>query len=256
VLGADTCSAFRTSGFVVLRDLIDPEPLSDELDRTLADGLHASAGVNAGSAGREFRYVPMMCERTPVSLSLVDALAAPAAELLGRRVLPVRAKGTQYLGGSGWHRDSELDVASVGFVAYLEPLTADSGALRVQPGSHAGSTAAATGNGTALTTRPGDVIAFDEHLMHGSAGGHDRRQWRVDFVADPDDAAEGARVRRYFSLIYPADWDGGYDVDLFPSYGPHWLRANRPWTERLRSLGVYAYASAQENAARMARRSG
>jgi len=196
----------------------------------------------------------MMCERTPVSLALVDALAAPAAELLGRRALPVRAKATRYFGGSDWHRDCELDVASVGLVAYLEPLTADSGALRVQPGSHADPTApVATGAGTALATQPGDLIAFDEHLVHGSDGGHDRRQWRVDFVADPEDAAEADRLRTYFSLIYPVDWDGGYDVDRFPSYGRYWMRANRPWTERLRALGVYGYADAQEHAVRMAR---
>jgi hypothetical protein len=253
VLGADVCSAFRASGFVVLRDHIDPTPLSDEVDRTFVDGLRTDAGVNTGSAGIGFRYVPMMCERTPVSLALVDALAAPAEELLGRRVLPVRAKCTRYVGGSDWHRDSELDVASMGFVAYLEPLTAGSGALRVQPGSHTDATAVATGDGTALDTRPGDVIAFDEHLMHGSAGGDDRRQWRVDFVGDPETVAEAERVRSYFSLIYPVDWDGGYDIDRFPSYGAYWVRSNRPWTERLRALGVYAYATAQENAARVAR---
>lgn len=254
---------FRARGFVVLRGAFDPGPLSDEVDRAFAKGLRASPTDNTGGGGVEFRYVPMMCERTPVSMSLIDALAGPAADLLGRPALPVRAKGTRYFGGSAAHRDSELEVASVGFLAYLEPLTASSGALRVRPGSHVAF--ATDGNDAldalealseAVETEPGDVIAFDEHLMHGSTGGRDRRQWRVDFVVDPVDAAETARVRESFSLIFPADWEGRYDVDRYPSYGAYWRSTNRPWVERLRELGVYELADIQESASRRSRKSG
>ncbi|MDQ1461915.1 MAG: hypothetical protein QOI08_3399 [Actinomycetota bacterium] len=257
VLDDETRSDFRARGFVVLRAVFDPGPLSEEVDRALADGLRASATDNNGSGGIEFRYVPMMCERTPVSMSLIDALAGTAAGLLSRAVLPMRAKGTHYFGGSEAHRDSEIDVASVGFLAYLEPLTAGSGALRVRPGSHVSS---ASDTSDALTeaveTRPGDVIALDEHLMHGSAGGRDRRQWRVDFIVDPVDAAETARVRECFSLTFPADWDGRYDVERYPSYGEYWRSANRPWVERLRELGVYELAEVQERASRRSQGSG
>ena len=38
-----------------------------------------------------------------------------------------------------------------------------------------------------LATIPGDVIVFDEHLTHGSDGGAVRRQWHVDFIAEPLD---------------------------------------------------------------------
>jgi Phytanoyl-CoA dioxygenase (PhyH) len=248
---------FRARGFVVMRAAFDPGPLSDEVDRTLADGLCASATDNTGSGGIEFRYLPMMCERTPVSVSLIDALARSAAALLGRAVLPVRAKGTRYFGGSEAHRDNALDVASVGFLAYLEPLTASSGALRVRPGSHvAPSTGAHLELTEAVETEPGDVIVFDEHLWHGSVGGNDRRQWRVDFVVDPVDAAETARVREYFARIFPPDWDGRYDVDRYPSYGADWRSGNRPWVERLRELGAYELADTQEHASRRSRGSG
>ena len=69
----------------------------------------------------------MSLSRTPVSLGLVDAFAPTTAELLGREVLPVRAKGARS-GTRGWHWDSALDVEGVGFLAYLEPLMAESGA--------------------------------------------------------------------------------------------------------------------------------
>jgi hypothetical protein len=248
VVDSQRIAAFRHTGVVVLRGFFDPGPLSDEVDRALADARRRGSVANSGSAGNAFQYVPMMCERTPVSLTLLDALAAPAAELLGRDVIPTRAKGTRYFGGTSWHRDSDMDLASVGLAAYLEPLDAHSGALRVIGGSHLSDTAT-PGPEVAevvVSTVPGDVIAFDEHLFHSSAGGHDRRQWRVDFVADPVGPDEEVTVRSYFAGIFPLEWDGGYDVDRYPSYGEEWRRSGRPWTDRLRQLGVYQLADDEE----------
>ncbi len=253
---------FSIDGYVVLRGAFDPELLAREVDAALADG-YRTAPVNTGSAGNRFRYVPMMCERTPVSLALVDALAAPAAWLLDRAVLPVRAKGTRYFGGTSWHRDSELDVATIGFAAYLEPLEAHNGALRVLPGSHqVGAADSPRGlpddvaaAGRAVETEPGDVIAFDERLWHASSGGAERRQWRIDFVADPDTSDEEQETRRYFEGIFQPGWDGGYDVDRYPSYGAHWRASGAPWVERLSELGAVERAALEEDAVRAQRRS-
>ncbi len=172
-------------------------------------------------------------------------------------MLPIRAKGTKILGDTAWHRDSELDVASIGFVGYLEPVDATSGALRVLPGSHREPPAAvptgtpiegAAAMGEPIASEPGDLIAFDEHLFHASAGGRDRRQWRVDFVADPVDVDEEERVRLLLDGIFPPGWDGGYDVDRYPSFGTHWQESGRPSVGRLRELGAYDRAEAEENA--------
>lgn len=174
-------------------------------------------------------------------------------------MLPVRAKGTRIFGGTRWHRDSDLDVASVGFASYLEPLDSQNGALRVLRGSQwADATDMAFGMavdgsetaGEAIATMPGDIIAFDEHLWHSSVGGHDRRQWRVDFVADPVSTEEEERVHSYFEEIFQPGWDGGYDVDRYPSYGAHWQRSGRPWIDRLREFGAYELASDEETSAR------
>jgi Phytanoyl-CoA dioxygenase (PhyH) len=252
-------TAFRSAGFVVVRAAFDAGRLAREVDEALADG-YRDAPMNVGGAGNEFRYVPMMCERTPESLALIDALAGPAARLLGRAVIPVRAKGTRYFGGTQWHRDSELDVASVGFAGYLEPLGAHNGALRVRPGSHhAASDQSPAGMpddlmaGEAIATEPGDLIAFDERLWHASAGGDERRQWRIDFVADPATAEEEQQIRGYFAGIFRPGWDGGYDVDRYPSYGAHWCASARPWVDRLRELGAIERADQEEAAVRAGR---
>ena len=93
---------FRENGFVVLRGCFDPAPLGAEIDRAFAEGFLPASGLTVLSQGTgevSFRYLPMMCERTPVSLGLLDRLAAVAGELLGREVLPGRVKGTRVFRG-------------------------------------------------------------------------------------------------------------------------------------------------------------
>jgi hypothetical protein len=203
----------------------------------------------------------MMSERTPVSLSLLDHFAGVAALLLGGPVLPVRAKGVRYFGSTNWHNDSDHPIASVGCACYLEALDADNGALRVLPASHRGGFGAPAPAGRELSARlpglpietePGDAIFFDEHLYHASSGGTNRRQWRVDYVLDPVDAAQEAAARNYFASIFVPGWDGGYDADLFPTYGAHWRASGRPWLARLEHLGAHDAADAEESAARKA----
>lgn len=260
---------FRTFGFVVLRAVFAPDPLRTELDAALAAG-HAEP---LGTGVTRFRYGPLMGAETPHSRALLDRCAPWAAALAGRPVLPARAKGQHYLGDTAWHTDSDHPILSLGCLAYLESLQAANGALRVLPGSHQpawgaqiaqsqamlGSEADAL-PGVPLPTEPGDLIVFDEHLYHASAGGGLRRQWRADFVIDPRGgpgegvASEQAAVEAWFAQIFPPNWDGGYDVDVLPSYPAQWLADHPEVAARLRHLGVLDRAARQEAYARAQRR--
>jgi hypothetical protein len=250
---------FRRVGYVVLRQALDPTPLKEELSHALAEAcglFEPHEAFATGGGGARYRYVPMMCERTPVSMCLLDQFAEAAAALLGSAVLPGRAKGTVYRGSTGWHRDSHDLLSSLGFLAYLEPLTARTGALRVVPGSHTDLAQALPeaalvegldrASGEVVETEPGDVIAFDEHLIHGSVGGDKRLQWRVDFVRDPRDTDEEKAVRAYYAQIFPDQRaPAGYDSTRYPSYGEYWRSLARPWTHRLQELGVYRRAESR-----------
>ena len=261
-----SCSAdaFRTFGFGVLHQFFDPHPLAAEIDQVMHDGLVADV---SRTGEIRFQYVPMMTAQTPVSLSLLDRVEAVAGAVLGGSVLPTRAKGVRYSGSTPWHTDSASPLASVGFLAYLEPLGAEDGALRVLPGSHHSDfrdalrglgidgTAAPALPAHVVVTEPGDLILLDEHLFHASFGGGTRRQWRVDFVNAPVGAEAEELTKSYFAGIYPPDWDGGYDVDRYPSYGPDWRDSSRPAVAQLDALGVYELAVAQEAFTRSRRRS-
>jgi Phytanoyl-CoA dioxygenase (PhyH) len=250
-------SHFQTFGFVTLRRFFDPVPLADEIDRVLSDGIPFSAD-DLNSAGIHFRYVPMMTGQTPASLTLLDRVGRVAAALFGGPVLPTRAKAVRYRGSTPWHTDSASPIASVGIAAYLETLGPENGALRVLPGSHrpelgdavramgAAGMAATELPGHVLSTQPGDVIFFDEHLFHSSCGGETRHQWRADFVNAPVGVEAVKQTRAYFEGLYTPDWDGAYDVDRYPSYGLDWRNSGRPAVAALQELGVFDLAAKQE----------
>jgi hypothetical protein len=157
----------------------------------------------------------------------------------------------------------------VKFVAYLEPLTGASGALRLMPGSHHPDFSAAIDawdvRNTArdaeqlwqqitglpcyvAETQPGDVIAFNWHIRHASIGGEDRRQWTISYAKDPQTAEEAERLQDFFGSVVP-DGDEPYDHDACPRYDQHWLGADpahpqrAALTERMRELGLFRIAN-------------
>lgn len=69
-----------------------------------------------------------------------------------------------------------------------------------------------------------------------------------------DMPAQDDALREYFARQYSPDWDGGYDVERFPSYGAHWRTLNAQWNERLDELGAYGAAAAEEAFMRARRR--
>jgi hypothetical protein len=249
-------SHFQTFGFAVLRQFFETNALVEEIDRVLHDGILPSSGRIRGAV-TSFQYVPMMTAETPMSLSLLDRTEGVAKILLRCPVLPTRAKAVRYSGDTSWHADSVVPIASVGCAAYLECLEAESGALRVLPGSHGpefSDAICALGTGIAaqtlpahvVSTEPGDLIVFDEHLFHASCGGGVRRQWRVDFVSDPRTVKAEELAKTYYGGIFPSNWDGGYDVERYPSYGSDWQGSGRASVLRLNQLGVYELANRQE----------
>ena len=146
-------------------------------------------------------YTCLLGPWAPRTVELVDSrrLVGLAERLVGGGVLPspCDTQGILYFDHPGWHNDTGIAVRAVKFVAYLEPLQADNGALRVLPGSHRLPDAnAALGHlysldvqvpdvpGQVLPTEPGDVIAFDPLLYHASWGGRDRHQWSTLYLRD------------------------------------------------------------------------
>ena len=194
---------FRTFGFVVLRRQLSTETaerLSAEVDRAFRDAFGQRFDERPDPGGIIGHYLPVMSPgRTPASLELVEHLHPVARRLLGAEALPSPAEAILFFQEAPWHDDTGFEVAAVKFAAYLEPLTAGTGALRVLPGSHLEPFRTAAREferrtttqrrdeipeaverlpGLSCETEPGDVIAFDPRLFHASVGG--KRQKAVD----------------------------------------------------------------------------
>jgi ectoine hydroxylase-related dioxygenase (phytanoyl-CoA dioxygenase family) len=106
------------------------------------------------------------------------------------------------------------------FAFYLDPLTPETGALRIVPGSHHAGDAFATElqsglrdplehlgvqpcdiPAVALSTKPGDVVAFDHRIKHASfGGGPARRMFAMNFFARCDTERTRELTARLFRM--------------------------------------------------------
>jgi hypothetical protein len=255
---------YRTFGFVVLPGFLADRAgsLQAEVDSALRDAYSAIYSERDGD-GISGHYLPMAASRTPVSTSLIcdDPRFITAAEqLTGGPVIPECPEGVLYFAEAAWHNDDGIGVTGVKFATYFDELTAGNGALRFVPGSHhreqnarlsayrkrqaqVGAAAyQASIPGYVADTVPGDVIAFDLHVWHSTAGGRDRLAWTVIYQSDPQTSQDR-------DLTLRAMHDGfeqafrGFDRERYPIWRD-WLDGaaahpeRAPVIERMRQAGV------------------
>jgi len=120
-----------------------------------------------------------------------------AVDLLGEDFNYMGSDGNFYAGDTGWHSDGwTRGIKHVKFAFYLDPLTKDSGCLRVIPGSHRigepfadqlqaqiyklrdnwGLEHGRDVPCVPLETQPGDLVLFDWNTKHSSFNGSKRRR--------------------------------------------------------------------------------
>lgn len=267
-LTADEIARFHAFGFLRLRGLLSDADLARmhaELDQAMAEQhpgetFDGTQRWNAVLMGHDAPFFDALLE---------DArFLGPARQLYGESTLGICVDGNRYVGDTGWHPDT-VDASQYGvkFAIYLPRVRADSGALRVIPGSHRlplGDEAfAATMRGlpiaevpaTAIESDPGDVVAFDLRLWHASLGGaSDRRMCTVVYYADVDTAAGRDALRRqgaqnvqnirgilHRPYLYPREW-----IDAASP-------TRRRWIERLTEVGYLTAPGLVEGTAALAR---
>lgn len=259
----DQADFFKTYGFAVLKGLLAPDEVGElrgEVLEALAANYELPSDKAAEASGTAGFYLPMMGPRTPVSRGLLGDLRImeAAREFLGRDVIPKPAKGILYRDASSWHADSYIrELNAVKVVAYLDPLDAETGALRVLPGSQHRDISDALRRhraanppgqpvldeelesrlwpGIVLDSAPGDVIVFDVNLWHASLSGRDRLQWSASYVATPRDEREAAVARDYIVSFLSAGHE--YDTERYPYFDPDWsLPGAPPYAEALNRI--------------------
>ena len=219
MLTAGQMRQFKTFGFVVMRNVLT----SDELKKIRSEFDHRSAVASSYDPfdGSKAHTFDMMGDDTPFCASLLeDSRFAAAAEQIFGDVLAYSADARRYVGNTSSHYDGgSYDDSGVHFGMYLQPVRADTGALRIIPGSHnspwfeelderpplryawARQDYARAEESELIDsipayvceTDPGDVVAFDWRVYHATLGGSDdRQQFSLDYSSYPKTPQEVA----------------------------------------------------------------
>jgi Phytanoyl-CoA dioxygenase (PhyH) len=199
---------FRTFGYVTLPALLNPTETATlrlEVTGALADAFGRTTAEPNDLGGISGDYLPLAASRAPFSLALIaddPRTFLFSAELLGSPTVPTVGIATCFTGDSTWHTRQGPDIGGVTFWADLEPRTAQTGALRLIPGSHVpdferrlcdyrAAEPAMSGfehwdwPHVVVETEPGDVVAFHAHLMNCAQGGTPRLAWTIDYLPWP-----------------------------------------------------------------------
>jgi len=189
---------FDTFGFLGF-----PGLMADRIDSIIHDFEAIWADQGGGHAGRKHDgtarscMVPFIDQSEALSALLDDPRVLGIAEgLLGSDFNYMGSDGNYYVGDTGWHSDGwNVQGRHLKIAFYLDPLTRDSGALRVIPGSHrvqdsyANTVQEKISRSTelwgipgsevpavALETQPGDIVCFNHNTKHSAWGGNTSRR--------------------------------------------------------------------------------
>ena len=195
---------FETFGYVGFPGLFDAE--AQAISDAFEDVWAAHGG---GHHGREHDHqdrsamLPFADEHEYLSALIDDPrIDGPIATLLGDDYNYTASDGNLYVGDTRWHSDGTLEPKplSIKIAFYLDPVAADTGCLRVIPGSHLATDAYAqaihegapgyydndargvwgvTGRdvpAVALESEPGDMLLFNHLTKHAAFGGSTRRR--------------------------------------------------------------------------------
>ena len=217
---------FKTFGFLVLRQVFTPNELlilNAEFEAKLA-----AAYEHEPFDGTKRHWVPMLGPDTPFFAGLLEdpRFCEPAEQFYGEDVFGIVCDANRYVGDTRWHPDTKSHHQyGVKFAFYLESVSAETGALRVLPGSHKQPyhgelRQAREENRLELAempayvceSEPGDVVAFDLRLWHASLGGADDRRMSTlvyyNYPKTPEEEAvtreQAASKRRHVHQIRPA----------------------------------------------------
>jgi hypothetical protein len=156
-------------------------------------------GRNNHDGTKRSTIVPFIDQNEKLCTLLEHPVVEGAAEsLLGPNFNYLAGDGNYYVGDTSWHSDGWWDTTSVflKIAFYLDPLTRDSGALRVIPGSVPAA---------ALETEPGDLAIFNHNTKHASFGGSKhRRMFTLNLGQHAKTPAQFDCLKKYLSCHIPS----------------------------------------------------
>ena len=222
MLSPEQIAHFHTFGFLLL-----PKHLSSEeiyLMKAEAGDIFDEERGRTPFTGEKWEAVQPFFERRPflVGLPADDRIYGIGLDLCGPGFTLSVTEGNLQKGDTPWHGPIPMEdyPLNIKIAIYPDPLTRDTGCLRVIPGSHV------AGNpdllaplrnrvdypdfmpfgirpkdipNYAIESQPGDVIVFTEYMLHASfGGGAGRHQHAVNFMSLPNNDEQLDLVRKQY----------------------------------------------------------
>ena len=256
---------YKTFGFLIWHQVLSRDEIlrcAIELERGLgADYSHKPFD------GTKKQMATAMGPLTPFMASLLEdpRFCDVAEQLGGDDILGLISDVNRRVGNTFWHADTAgIHRCSVKFGWYLDPVGADSGAMRLIPGSHRNplhdalkallpypepgqvpDISVADVPAYACETEPGDVLIFDPRTWHASVGGPPgRRLCTLFYQSNPKTAQEEAGARKFAEGN--AKTPETHDRPGQPWCHQQWVAnpqrsaKRQRWINRLRELGFYS----------------
>jgi hypothetical protein len=205
-LSADQLAFFETFGFLRLPGLFlgEIDQINQGFERVFANDEHVRMETFEELHGGDRRLiVPQFITKDPYLAGLLDdpRVTGIVSSVLGEDYTYAESDGNLFDCESHWHADTygaPMTIRHLKLSFYLDPLRADSGAIRVVPGTNhfmspfARSVRSRTKDPSRITeefgvdprdlpsypieTDPGDLVIWDFRTIHGSYGGGVRRR--------------------------------------------------------------------------------
>ena len=230
---------FETFGFLLLKDCIPSDEMQlyiDAFDETMTKG---NGGVPWEHSEGNHLVMPFYRHNPAVYHRLLDhdKISEVVEDLLGEDFIFWAAEGHHRWRGTRWHHDSLAPegMTQLKVDLFLDPVRADTGCLRMLPGSHFppmrermerwyGTKGlgdhAAWPAAIAMESDPGDAVVFNVKVYHAALGEeHDRRSINISYIQKPSKP----KHEEYLKSMY--DYDNPYYTpELFEDATPKRMR--------------------------------
>ena len=229
MLTPEQMAHFDAFGFILQRQAFSHDEIEDVIQEAEALMKKDRNGTPSGQAGPQ-RMSPFLELSSRLSrLAEDDRIFGTVAQLLGPDLIWAGSEGNVTVDSAlGWHADrpgeSQLGYDRVKVMLYLDPVTADHGALRVIPGSHRmplnvdldiltavhqdpnARPFGVDGSdlpGFPLESNPGDVVFFNHNLYHAMYHGWPGRRYiALKYAANPRSPEDVETLTEYTSIVF------------------------------------------------------
>jgi ectoine hydroxylase-related dioxygenase (phytanoyl-CoA dioxygenase family) len=207
------CTFFNLFGYLYL-----PNLLTEDIEWMTEEHRTIFAKKDMVHDGTKHSQIVPFIDQSKRLCTLLDhpKVLGVIEALLGDDFNYVGGDGNYYSGDTSWHSDGAHRVGLYAkFHLYLDPLTRNTGCIRVIPGSHlfgkwrkyieqvrrSNEVLGVDGNdvpSVAVETEPGDVVVFNHNIYHASfGGGRSRRHFDLNVASRAKTDAEIIELDNY-----------------------------------------------------------